>query len=211
MLRYRFLILALTLCLTQIISANPIDPGRDILNKSRRQISLLQDISSSFTYVIQHPNRNPVNRSGSFIYKQGKYVIDLPSQRLICDQARLWVYAKRENTVSVQTYDPSSDVGVQRIFEVYQTNVQAVHTGSEVIGGIACEKLVLDPTDRDKSFTKAFLWVDKRNALPVRIVMINRNGTTTNYTFSNMQVNRGVSDRVFGFDFRDYPGVTSGS
>ncbi|MEL6132237.1 MAG: outer membrane lipoprotein carrier protein LolA, partial [Bacteroidota bacterium] len=187
------LVFSFALCLIHLLPANPIDPGRDILNRSRRQIALLQDISSSFSYTIQHPNRQSVNRSGSFIYKQGKYVIDLPNQRLICDEARLWMYTKKENTVSVQPYDPSSDVGVQRIFEVYQANVQAAHTGSEVVSGVSCDKLVLAPTDRDKSFTKAFLWVDKRNALPIQIVMINRNGTTTTYTFSNMQINRGVS------------------
>lgn len=211
MLVNRFFVLILFVCTLPLFSftTKPVDPGNDILNRSRRQIAQMQDLTSSFSYLIEHPSRQPVVQSGSFIYQRGNYLIDLPSQRLICNQQNLWVYLKKENSVSVQTYDPNKDASINRIFEVYRTSsVQVKHVGTEQIGNMRCDKLVLNASSRSQSFTQAILWVDQRTALPSKIVMMNRSGTTFTYLFSNHQINRGISDRIFSFDPAKYPGVS---
>ena len=69
------------------------------------------------------------------------------------------------------------------------------------------QNIELTPTDKSKNFFKVLVDVDKKNQTLARMRVFEKNGNRYTYEITNFKPNGAVTDDLFTFDAKKYPGV----
>lgn len=184
------------------------DISSQILEESREALAAVDDLFAEFTYQIENPGmQKPIAKTGELKYKQGKYNIKLPGQRIFCDTETVWIYLEEDQEVNILPYDPEEDGGVspESVFDIYQTSAKTKYEGLEEVHGNSCHKVFLAISDPDLEYNRAYIWVNKKTKLLEKLSVINRNQTMTTYEFSQIKTNVGFSDGDFQLDVKQLP------
>lgn len=178
------------------------DRADEILQGSKTTFEALKDFSASFSISIQNINtrRAAFTKSGQIKYKKGKYYIGLEGEEIYYDGETQWVYLTEDKEVNIMTYDRDDAPSVELIFEIYSTNSKPRYDGEESVNGNACHKIFIASTDRSVEYNQVRLWINKSTNLLEKMVLLDRNQTTTTYLFSNIKTNTNLLDSSFKLD-----------
>lgn len=184
------------------------DPAVKILQDSKVKFESLKDFSASFQFSIQNINtrRDVFTKSGKIKYKKGKYFIGLDNEEIYFNGETQWVYLTDDKEVNIMTYDSDDAPSIELIFEIYSTtNVKPRYDGEEKINGNTCHMIYIASTDKSVEYNQVKLWINKSTKLLEKMVLLDRNQTTTTYLFSNIKVNTGMSDGDFQLEIAKLP------
>ncbi len=184
------------------------DPAVKILQDSKVKFESLKDFSASFQFSIQNINtrRDVFTKAGKIKYKKGKYFIGLDNEEIYFNGETQWVYLTDDKEVNIMTYDSDDAPSIELIFEIYSTtNVKPRYDGEEKINGNACHMIYIASTDKSVEYNQVKLWINKSTKLLEKMVLLDRNQTTTTYLFSNIKVNTGMSDDDFQLEVAKLP------
>ena len=178
------------------------DRADQILKDSKTKFESLKDFSASFSISIQNINtrRAAFTKSGQIKYKKGKYFIGLEGEEIYFDGETQWVYLTKEKEVNIMTYDRDDAPSIELIFEIYSTAAKPRYDGEESVNGNSCHRIFIASTDRSVEYNQVRLWVNKSTHLLEKMVLLDRNQTTTTYLFSDIKTNMGLSDGIFRLD-----------
>ncbi|MDX2063065.1 MAG: outer membrane lipoprotein carrier protein LolA [Bacteroidia bacterium] len=205
-----FLALALGLH-AQDAPATTTDPQADkIMKRVKLKLSGLNDLKATFVYTLENRavKSNPISRNGDIKFKRNKYRVDFTDQSLICDGKTIWHYLKTEKEVNVSNYDPQEGFSFDRMFSVYNQDVNARFDRSEVLAGQNVSKLTLFPKKATTDFFKIEMWIATTTEMPTKMVVWGRNGSVTTYELRNLKLNNQFTDTEFVFNPSQYPGVS---
>jgi outer membrane lipoprotein-sorting protein len=130
---------------------------------------------------------------------------DPPDEAIIADGHDLWIYTpstapKQVLRISL-AQTPTYGVNVMSwILDRPRERYEAVYLRSEEIDGYPVDTIELDPVDQNLPFTAAVVWLDRETALPRRVKLAERNGTTRTITLAAPHLNRPLPKQIFRFD-----------
>lgn len=199
-----------------LFSLQTVAPGR----QDARAIQLMgevatfgqniQDFEAIFTYELKSAsgNRRDLREVGQIqIFHGGLYRIQTPGQEIYMDGVNQWVVWPEENQAYVDYFQPGVGNVMSQIFALFTVPSRKTYLGESVCDGKACEKIVLTFTDPAAGISQAYLWIGKNPKMIRQAIFIDAWETTTSYTFSQFQLNTGLSPTDFTFDPNRYPNL----
>jgi outer membrane lipoprotein-sorting protein len=187
-----------------------------ILAKLDEKAKVFQTFEASFVMVQVLTEVKTQPESGKIYMKAGKSApmvmleVTSPARAV----KKVWVrdnkgvmYNRPQNVYQEYKIGPNSNafellltgfgVSAQTIKKHYDPQAK----GGEMIDGVATEVLDLTLLPNEPGpFRKVTLWLDPKTWTPVQIRLTEKGNNTTDYKYSNVRLNKGVSDSVFKID-----------
>ena len=141
--------------------------------------------------------------------KGPKYRVNITGQDIFCDGSTIWTYDKASNEVTITQLDPSSSsITPQKLFtNFYDKDFLYKMNGEKKEGSKTLQEIEMTPTDKNKAFHKVYLLVDKKTQSIYSTKVLEKNGNKYSYTVNSMNGKANVTDAMFVFDKKKYPGV----
>jgi outer membrane lipoprotein-sorting protein len=181
-----------------------------IVGRASRVYRSLASLKADFVQVIDNPmidsaeSRGTLTQAGSA--KLAMRFTDPPGEAVVIDGEHVWVYTP--STVPDQVLRMRLPSGGP----VYGYNIlawlldrpadryDASYVRRDTLGGRDVDVVQLVPAVPDLPFERAVVWLDRGDALPRRLEILEPSGATRTLTLSKMRTNERVTDRTFRFD-----------
>ena len=188
------------------------DPkAKAVLAEVSRRYKSYDAVKADFTFNIKNPQSKLNETQSGTLYvrsKTNKYKVVLNDQEMMSDGKNLWTYLKDDKEVQLTEVDKSAaGLNPAKIFTIYEKGYKSLYTGETRANGKVYQNIDLSPVDSKQSFFKIKLKIDKVSKLINSAVIYDKNGSHYTYTIKNFTPNVKVSDSVFAFDSKKYPGV----
>jgi outer membrane lipoprotein-sorting protein len=183
--------------------------AKTILENVSKKVNGLKSLKANYALHLAGANgKIRETKKGSFMMKGPKYKVSLAGQEIICDNKTVWTYMKETNEVQVSNYNPNEQtISPAKLFtNFYDKEYSYKYIGKRKVNGKDCDIVQLVPTSKNKQFSKVELAVDKNNTI-VGGNIWEKNGNQFKYDVSGFTSNPNISDAMFTFDKKKYPGV----
>ena len=190
-----------------------VDPRADnLIKRSRKKLHSLESLVVQFAYQVENKadtTQKRIAKSGTLRYRprQNKFAVDMNDMLIVCDGKTLWQYLKKENEVTITTYNPKEGFSLDRIFRIYDMDMKVRLDKSDTYKGQTIHKISLFPISDTTDYFRVEVWINEATELPQRIRFAHRDGTVVEYELRNFQV-MALLDTEFVFDSRKYPGIS---
>jgi outer membrane lipoprotein carrier protein len=184
--------------------------GNAVVGRASRVYRSLSSLSADFVQVIDNPMIDSAESRGKLIQSgSAKFAMrfsDPPGEAIVIDGEHVWIYTP--STVPGQVIRTAVPSGgpvygynilswlLDRPAERYEVK----YLRKENLGGTEMDVVELIPTMPDLPFERAVVWLDRDDALPRRLEILERSGATRTLTLSKLRANQPVSDKTFKFE-----------
>lgn len=208
----KYILTALVIVGTGIAALAQTDAkAKAILAQVSKKYKSYDVIKTDFAFTLDNPQAKIKETQSGTLYarsKANKYKVSMKDQDLISDGKTVWTYLKDEKEVQVSNVDNSADaLNPAKIFTIYEKGFKYLYTGDTKLNGKVQHVIDLTPTDAKSSFFKVRLNIDKVSKQISNAVIFAKNGNKYTYTIKSFSPNVKVSDSIFAFDAKKYPGV----
>ncbi len=201
----RFISFLSLILLSFLYSSLQAQSPEAILEASKKKAESLQDLKANFVYSLSSSSLRPVSRKGKLYLKDGKYRITLGDIIIISDKSTRWQCLPEDGEVLVQSADEVEGPNPKEIFQLYQERGNSRLLGSRTINGVACHYLYLSLEKSNLDYNQAYLWIDKKTDLPVKVSLIDLKNTTITYELFEVQTDIGLQEKLFKYNSEDCP------
>ena len=195
----------------QSVSAGSNDPAaKKILDAVSAKFKTFKSVQSSFTYKIEDAKGKVQGVKKGTVYMKGpKYRVSITGNEIFSDGKNVWSYDKASNEVTITELDNSaSSITPQKLFtNFYDEDFLYKLNGEKVEGKKRLQEIEMTPVDKTKSFHKVYLLIDKAAKTIYSTKVLDKSGNKYSYTVSAMNGKAAISDAVFTWDKKKYPGV----
>jgi outer membrane lipoprotein carrier protein len=203
-------ILAILLLLLVKVTFGQYDPkALEILDAMSKKYKSIPAFEANISYTLTNETEK-VNEEfkGRITVKGDKYKLVLPEQEVINNGTTLWTYLPEAKEVNIDNYDPNSDDLIpSKFYEIYKKNYKYLYLEDKVENGIMCEVVDLVPEKKEAQYFKVRMNIVKKDKSISSWTMFDKGGNKYKYTITKFTPNPSVSDNVFTFDIKKYPGV----
>jgi outer membrane lipoprotein-sorting protein len=208
-MRWRALVLAAA---AAVASAGPAEAqdAQAIVGRASRVYRSLASLRADFVQVIDNPMIDSAESRGTLVQagaaKLAMRFTDPPGEAVVIDGEHVWIYTP--STVPDQVLRMRLPSGGP----VYGYNILAwlldrpaeryvaSYLRRDTLAGRDLDVVELVPAVPDLPFERAVVWLDRGDALPRRLEILEPSGATRTLTLSKVLVNDRVTDRTFRFD-----------
>jgi outer membrane lipoprotein-sorting protein len=187
------------------------DPAaKKILDAVSSKFKTFKAVLANFTLKVEDAKgKVQGTKNGTVSMKGQKYKINIPGQEIYCDGKNVWTYDKAANEVTISQLDPSAtSITPQKLFtNFYDKDFLYKLNGEKKEGGKTVQEIELTPVDKTKAFHKVYALVDKKTQTIYSTRVLEKNGNKYTYTVNSLNGKAPVSDAIFVFDKKKYPGV----
>jgi outer membrane lipoprotein-sorting protein len=185
--------------------------AKSILAEVSKKYRSYDVIKTDFTFTLDNPQAKVKETQVGTLYaksKANKYKVVLKAQELISDGRNQWTYSKADKEVQLSEVDNSPNaLNPAQIFTIYEKGFKYVYTGDSKVNNRTVHVIDLTPTDGKRSFFKVRLNIDKSTKQISNAIIFDKNGNRYTYTIRTFTPNVKVSESMFAFDAKKYPGV----
>lgn len=185
--------------------------AKSILAEVSKKYRSYDVIKTDFTFTLDNPRAKVKETQVGTLYaksKVNKYKVVLKSQELISDGRNQWTYSKADREVQLSEVDNSPNaLNPAQIFTIYEKGFKYLYTGDAKVNNRAVHVIDLTPVDSKRSFFKVRLNIDKLTKQISNAVIFDKNGNRYTYAIRTFTPNVKVSESMFAFDTKKYPGV----
>jgi outer membrane lipoprotein carrier protein len=181
-----------------------------IVGRSSRVYRSLSSLKADFVQVIDNPMIDSAESRGVLVQagadKLSMRFSDPPGEAIVIDGQHVWVYTPSTTPGQVLRLAVPSGGPVYGynmlawLLDRPAERYQASYLRTDTLNGRAMDVVALVPAVPDLPFERAVVWLDREDALPRRLEISERTGSTRLLTLSRLQVNRPVPDRTFIFE-----------
>jgi outer membrane lipoprotein-sorting protein len=188
------------------------DPNaKKILDAVSAKFKTYKAVKATFTFK-NEDNKGKVlgSKTGTLFMKGNKYRVTLNGgQDIFCDGSTISTYDASSNEVTLTKFDPvQSTITPQKLFtNFYDKDFLYKLNGEKKEGGKVLQEIELTPYDKNKSFFKVYVYVDKAASTIYSTKVLEKSGVNYTYTVSSLNGNTDVPEATFVFDKKKYPGV----
>lgn len=181
--------------------------AKTILEEMSKKVNNLKSLKANFALHL-NSGKMKETKKGTFFMKGPKYRVSLAGQEIICDNKTVWTYTKDANEVQISKFNPNEQtISPTKLFtNFYDKEYNYRYAGNEKVNGKNCDIIELTPNSKSKQFKKVQLAVDNTRSI-VGGKVWEKNGGEIDYDISGYTPNANVSDAMFTFDPKKYPGV----
>ena len=181
-----------------------------IIGRASRVYRSLSSLRADFVQVIDNPMIDSAESRGTLVQsgeaKLSMRFSDPPGEAIVIDGEHVWVYTP--STVPDQVLRMALPSGGP----VYGYNIlawlldrpaeryEASYVRQDKVGGRAVDVVELVPAVPDLPFERAIVWIDRGDALPRRLEILEPSGATRTLTLSNVRTNQRVAESTFRFE-----------
>ena len=187
------------------------DPAaKRVLDAVSNKFKTFKAVQSTFTLKVEDGKGKVQGSEKGTVYMKGpKYRVDMAGRNIFCDGKNIWTYEKGANEVTITQLDPSaSGITPQKLFtNFYDKDFLYKLNGEKKEAGKILQEVEMTPVDKTKTFHKVYISVDKKTQTIFSTKVLEKNGNKYTYTVSNLNGQAPVSDAMFVFDKKKYPGV----
>ena len=199
------------LALNIVAFAQGSDPAaKEVLDAVSTKFKTYKAVQSAFTLKVEDAKGKVQGVKTGTVYMKGpKYRVNITGQDIFCDGSTIWTYDKASNEVTITQLDPSSSsITPQKLFtNFYDKDFLYKMNGEKKEGSKTLQEIEMTPTDKNKAFHKVYLLVDKKTQSIYSTKVLEKNGNKYSYTVNSMNGKANVTDAMFVFDKKKYPGV----
>jgi outer membrane lipoprotein carrier protein len=199
------------LALNIVAFAQGSDPAaKQVLDAVSSKFKTYKAVQSAFTLKVEDAKGKVQGVKTGTVYMKGpKYRVNITGQDIFCDGATIWTYDKASNEVTITQLDPSSSsITPQKLFtNFYDKDFLYKMNGEKKEGSKTLQEIEMTPTDKNKAFHKVYLLVDKKTQSIYSTKVLEKNGNKYSYTVNSLNGKANVTDAMFVFDKKKYPGV----
>lgn len=168
-------------------------------------------IKTDFSFTAENKQADTKETQAGTLYVKAnanKYKVTMPEQDLISDGKSQWTYLKKDKEVQVSNVDNSGEtLNPAKIFTIYEEGFKYLYTGDTKKGSAVYQMIDLSPTDTKKSYYKIRLSIDKTAKRITNVLVFDKNGNRYTYAVKTFSPDPKVSENIFAFDAKKYPGV----
>jgi outer membrane lipoprotein-sorting protein len=204
----------LSVLLTFIVFTNHIIAQQDpkatlILNEMSKKYQAFKSFKADFTYSLETTNGKVKDSyQGQISVKGNKYYLKISGQEVYNDGATVWTYMKEENECNISEYVPDeNEITPTKIHVMYKKGFKYTFLEEKTEGGIVYEVIDLVPEDKNKSFFKVRIMINKKDKSVKSWKIFDRNGNRYIYSINKFTPNHPIEDKQFKFDKTKYPKV----
>jgi len=181
-----------------------------VVGRASRAYRALSSLRADFVQVIDNPMIDSAESRGTLIQsgaaKLSMRFADPPGEAIVIDGKHVWIYTP--STVPGQVIRMAVPSGGP----VYGYNIlawlldrpaeryKAKYLRSDKLAGRTMDVVELIPAVPDLPFERAVVWLDRADALPRMLEILEPSGATRTLTLSKLRTNERVADRTFSFD-----------
>jgi outer membrane lipoprotein-sorting protein len=202
----RLLLAGLMVSIAAPLSAQ--NPG-EIIGRAARVYRSLASLQADFEQVIDNPMIDSAESKGTLVQsgdaRLAMRFTDPPGEAIVIDGKHVWVYTP--STVPDQVIRMKVPSGgpaygynllawfLDRPSERYKPSF----VRTERLNGRTTDVIKLVPAVPDLPFTQAVIWLDREDALPRRLEILEQSGATRTLQLSRLRVNAPIADNTFRF------------
>lgn len=187
------------------------DPdAKTILDAVSTKFKSYKSVQATFTYKIENAQGKAISSKKGTVYMKGtKYRVNFVGQEIYCDGSTVWSYDKSSNEVTITKLDDSNNtITPQKLFtNFYDQDFLYKLNGESKIGGRTIQEIEMTPNDKNKTFHKVYVLVDKNAKTIYSTKVLEKTGDRYSYTVNTLNGNANIPDSKFVFNKQDYPGV----
>lgn len=187
------------------------DPAaKKVLDAVSSKFKTFKAVQAAFTLKIEDGKGKVQGIKKGTVYMKGpKYKVNITGQEITCDGKNIWTYDKAANEVTITQLDPSgSTITPQKLFtNFYDKDFLYKMNGEKKEAGKLLQEIEMTPVDKTKPFHKVYLLVDKNSKTIYSTKVLEKNGNKYSYTVNTLNTKAPLSDNIFVFDKKKYPGV----
>ncbi len=185
------------------------DPAaKKVLDGVSSKFKTYKTVQAKFMLKVENAaGKNLGVKTGSVYMKGSKYRISVTGQEIFSDGSNVWTFDKASNEVTVSKLDPSANsLTPQKLFtNFYDKDFLYKLNGTAKMNGKMLKEIELTPIDKTKAFHKVLVYVDNNAINTTKI--FEKNGNRYTYSTNSLTPNAVISDAMFVFDPKKYPGV----
>jgi outer membrane lipoprotein carrier protein len=187
------------------------DPAaKKVLDAVSAKFKTYKSVQAKFSLKVENGSGKVMgNKSGSVSMKGTKYRVTVTGQEIYCDGSNVWTYDKSANEVTITRLDGSNNtITPQKLFtNFYDKDFLYKLNGESKSGAKTLQEVELTPIDKSKPFHKVLVYVDKAAQSITSTKVFEKTGNKYTYAVSGMNTSGAVTDALFVFDAKKYPGV----
>lgn len=200
--------LVLVLALAATAPASAQDAG-EIIGRAARVYRSLASLQADFVQVIDNPMIDSAESKGKLVQsgsaKLSMRFSDPPGEAIVIDGKQVWIYTPStvpDQVIRLKVPSGGPAYGynllawlLDRPSERYKPS----YLRTERLGGRTTDVIKLVPAVPDLPFTQAVIWLDREDALPRRLEILEQSGAARTLRLSHLQANAPIPDRTFTF------------
>ncbi len=184
--------------------------AEEMLMKVENKYKALKSFRATFTYTGEMAaTEETESLSGSITVKgSSKVVLDLSDQVIYIDGQKQWTHLVEENEVNIMDYDPDEEeFSPNKMYDLYKRGFKYIFVEEITENGKTYNVIDLVPEDRNKSYFKIKLFINKADNSIAAWRILEKNGNRYEYRINTFQTNIGVDDSFFRFDPSKHKGI----
>ena len=200
--------LILVLFIYSIAAFAQNDPkAKAILDKMSTKYSNIPGFTATFTQTLENKMEDITDTfKGEIVVSGDKFKADVAGQLIVNNNETVWTYLREANEVTINNYDEEAgEMNPSKIYKAYQKGYKYLYMAGE--GNAQYHVIDLVPEDKDESFYKIRLKIDKKTNLLDKWTIFDRAGNIFNYEVTNFKVDDTLTDEDFVFDPSEYPDI----
>ncbi len=179
----------------------PAAMNDDILQQVEARYASIDGLQATFTRTVDSGMGAAQEISGTLYLAGPRYRVETRSQTFVTDGETTWIYTPSQKQVIVNA---ATDDGASLTPETFFTDYAARYTVEArrdiTDGGTSYVELDLSPSAPSASFDNVVLWVRPDTYVIDRLSVQDANGNRITIRLNDVQINPGLSDRLFTFD-----------
>ncbi|MBI1343643.1 MAG: outer membrane lipoprotein carrier protein LolA [Terrimonas sp.] len=187
------------------------DPAaKKVLDAVSVKFKTFKTLKSTFTYKVENGAGKVLStKKGTVFMKGNKYRVSFIGQEIFCDGSNVWTFDNSANEVTITKLDASGgSITPQKLFtDFYDKDFLYKLNGEKKNGAKTIQEIEMTPIDKNKTFHKVYIYVDKAAKTITGTKVLEKAGSTYVYDVNTLQPNTAINDSYFVFDEKKYPGV----
>ena len=204
-----------TAAYSQGVEATNDPAAKKVLDAVSAKFKTYKGVQSDFTLQIEDSKgKIQGERKGTVYMKGSKYRVKIgpaaeTEQDIFFDGKNVWTYDRASNEVTITQADESTGgITPQKLFSnFYDKDFLYKLNGEKTVNGKLVQEIEMTPVDKTKAFHKVYVLVDKKAQTIYRTRVLDKSGNVYSYTVNNLQAKPTLSDALFVFNKKDFPGV----
>jgi outer membrane lipoprotein-sorting protein len=209
-MRLLLCLFALLFFLSSKADAQVVDPkATAILKEMSARYKEYPTLRIVFTLKIENSTgKIQEELSGNLFTKGNMYKLEFNDREIYCDAKTVWSYIKNANEVQITDYDDTEEsLNPFKFYTMYEKGFYYALVDEKKLNERTVQIIELTPNDKDKSYFKIRLTIDKADKQLISARVFEKSGTQYLYTIQKLTPNLSLSDSFFVFDVKKYPGI----
>lgn len=176
-----------------------------ILDELSKKTKSYATIQASVKFQVIGKDKKPLDKPQTWTIqlKDKKFKVLIPGTIIVCDGITLWNFNQDAQELTIKTYQESNEEqNPAKMFTMYETGYKYKFTGTQVLGGVACNLIDLFPTIKPerKKFHTVKMWIDSKKKHIKQLKLMMKDGSVQVFEMVKLEPNTNLNDAIFKYD-----------